>query len=91
MEQPSSAVRVSRLKYDEEGIISLSDVDDDEIDKMILSEEEARLKKVIWDNLNKDWIQDQKRKRRERKEKRKLMAKTKKISRVKSKLLYILI
>ena len=56
VQQPTTIARVSRLKYDTEGIISLSDVDDEEIDKMILSEEEARLKKVIWDNLNKDWI-----------------------------------
>lgn len=56
VQQPIATV--SRLKYDAEGIISLSDVDDEEIDKMILTEEEAQLKKVIWDNLNKDWIQD---------------------------------
>ena len=53
---PSSEQVVSRLKRDPDGIISLSDVDDEEIDQMILTEEESRLKKVIWDNLNKDWI-----------------------------------
>jgi hypothetical protein len=41
---------------DEFGIISLSDVDDDVIDSMILTEEEAKLKKNIWDSLNRDWI-----------------------------------
>lgn len=47
---------VSTLKTDSEGIISLSDVDDEEINGMILNEEESRLKKVIWDNLNREWI-----------------------------------
>ena len=74
---------------DSEGIISLSDVDDEEIEKMILTEEESRLKKIIWDNLNKDWIKDQKRKKRERKEKRKMESLTKKkTTRVKSKALH---
>lgn len=54
---------VSTLKHDSEGIISLSDVDDDEINAMILNEEESRLKKVIWDNINRDWIKTQKQKR----------------------------
>jgi len=53
---------------------------------MILTEEESSLKKIIWDNLNKDWIKDQKKRRRERKEKRKLEKQMKKKSqRVKSK------
>ena len=76
---------VSTLKYDADGVISLSDVDDEEIDKMILTDEERRLKKIIWDNLNKDWLKEQKKKKRERKEKRKLQATAKKVSRVKSK------
>jgi hypothetical protein len=36
----------------------LSDVDDDMIETMILTEEEAALKKNIWDSLNRDWIRD---------------------------------
>ena len=68
---PKRETIVSRLKRDSQGVISLSDIEDDEIDKMILTDEESRLKKVIWDSLNKDWIKDQKRKRRDRKEKRK--------------------
>ena len=55
---------------DEYGIISLSDVDDDAIESMILTEEEAKLKKNIWDNLNRDWIKAQKNKRRVKKEER---------------------
>lgn len=54
---------MTTLKHDPEGIISLSDVDDEEIDSMILNEEESRLKKVIWDNLNREWIKVQKQKR----------------------------
>ena len=56
---------------DEFGIISLSDVDDDAIDSMILTEEEAKLKKNIWDSLNRDWIKAQKLKRKLKKEERK--------------------
>ena len=54
---------ISTLKHDPDGIISLSDVDDEEIDAMILNEEESRLKKVIWNNLNRDWIKMQKQKK----------------------------
>ena len=52
--------KVSTLKKYEDGTISLSDIDDDQIDSMILTEEESRLKKHIWDSLNKDWIRQQK-------------------------------
>ena len=58
VENKKAHVVVSTLKYDADGIISLSDVDDEEIDKMILTDDERRLKKVIWDNLNKDWLKD---------------------------------
>jgi hypothetical protein len=54
---------ITTLKHDSDGIISLSDVDDEEIDAMILNEEESRLKKVIWNNLNRDWIKMQKQKK----------------------------
>ena len=54
---------ITTLKHDPDGIISLSDVDDEEIDAMILNEEESRLKKVIWNNLNRDWIKMQKQKK----------------------------
>ena len=47
---------MSRLKIDEDGIISISDVDDDLIDSMILSKEEKDLKQLIWNSLNKDWL-----------------------------------
>ena len=48
----------------------MSDVDDDAIESMILTEEEAKLKKNIWDSLNRDWIKAQKNKRRVKKEER---------------------
>ena len=75
------------LKKDlEGGIISLSDIDDEQIDSMILTEEESRLKKIIWNNLNKDWIREQKKKKRENKEKKKMEKQKKKaIRNVKSK------
>jgi len=60
------------LKKDPDGIISLSDVDDEEIDSMILNEDERRLKKVIWNNLNREWVKEQKQKRLQKK----LLAKT---------------
>ncbi len=63
---------LAHLKTDIDGVISLSDVDDAEIDDMILSESEQRLKKVIWNNLNADWLKDQKEKKRIRKEQAKL-------------------
>lgn len=56
------------MKTDPDGVISLSDVDDAVIDEMILDEDEKRLKKIIWNNLNADWIKEQKEKKRARKE-----------------------
>ena len=41
---------------DNDGIETLSDVDDAEIDQLILTEEERKLKTILWNNLNKDWI-----------------------------------
>ena len=58
------------IDEDEYGIISLSDVDDDAIESMILTEEEAKLKKNIWDSLNREWIKAQKNKRWVKKEER---------------------
>lgn len=80
------------LKKDADGIISLSDVDDDHIEQMILTEEESRLKKVIWNNLNKDWIREQKKRKRENKEKRKIDKQKKKtIRNIKSKCLFYMV
>lgn len=43
---------------DNDGIETLSDVDDAEIDQLILTEEERKLKTILWNNLNKEWIQE---------------------------------
>ncbi len=63
---------LAQVKTDPDGVISLSDVDDQEIDEMILSESEQRLKKVIWNNLNSDWLKEQRDKKRLRKEQAKI-------------------
>lgn len=51
---------------------NLSDVDDAEIDQLILTEEERKLKTILWNNLNKEWILEQQEKKRQKKEKKKL-------------------
>ena len=43
---------------------NLSDVDDAEIDQLILTEEERKLKTILWNNLNKEWILEQQEKKR---------------------------
>jgi Brf1-like TBP-binding domain len=69
LSKPTQALEYfgTTLKHDPDGIISLSDVDDEEIDAMILTDDERRLKKVIWNNLNRDWIKEQKQKRLQKK------------------------
>ena len=42
---------------------TLSDLDDDEIDNYLHGEEEVKMKQVIWEELNKDYIQEQENKR----------------------------
>lgn len=43
---------------EEEEDVSLSDVDDEEIEAMILTEEEVNLKTKIWYNANKEYLQE---------------------------------
>ena len=50
------ALKMERVNWDVEGSLSCSDIDDDIIEDMILNDEEKRLKKHIWDSLNKDWL-----------------------------------
>jgi Brf1-like TBP-binding domain len=52
-------------------VISLSDVDDDVVDEILHTEEESKLKRVLWNNMNNDWLRAQKVKRRQKKEERK--------------------
>jgi len=47
---------------------ALIEVDDSVIDKMILNEQERKLKTRLWNNLHKDWIVEQKEKKRKQKE-----------------------
>ncbi|DAZ98543.1 TPA: hypothetical protein N0F65_007042 [Lagenidium giganteum] len=42
---------------------TLSDLDDEEIDALLLTKEEAEKKKVLWEKMNKDYIQEQEEKR----------------------------
>lgn len=49
-------------------IDNISDVDEEEIEKMILKPEERDFKTRVWNNLNKDWIKDQKERKRKKKE-----------------------
>lgn len=57
----------------------ISDIDDDEeINQLILTEEERKLKTILWNNLNKDWIKEQQEKKRLKKEKKKLKNQEKK-------------
>ena len=49
-----------KLEGEEE---SLSDVDENEIEEFILSPEESLLKSIMWNQLNSEWIEKQKRKK----------------------------
>lgn len=45
-------------KEEEEEETSLSDVDDEEIEAVILSPEEVRIKSIIWYNENKEYLEE---------------------------------
>ncbi|KAE9182302.1 hypothetical protein PF004_g24278 [Phytophthora fragariae] len=47
----------------EEAVDTFSDLDDDEINSLLLTREEAEKKKVLWEKMNKDFIQEQEQKR----------------------------
>lgn len=53
-------------------IDELSEPDDDEIQKMILTDEEKALKTRLWNTLNQDWISQEKEKKKARKAQRKI-------------------
>jgi len=46
-------------KVDKEVVDTLSDVDDDEIDSYIHNEHEVKLRRVVWSELNKDYLEGQ--------------------------------
>lgn len=50
------------IKYEEENEF-LSDVEDEEINENILTPEESQLKSIMWNSLNSEWIEGQKRKK----------------------------
>uniref|UniRef100_H3GV85 B-related factor 1 n=1 Tax=Phytophthora ramorum TaxID=164328 RepID=H3GV85_PHYRM len=47
----------------EEALDTFSDLDDDEINSLLLTREEAEKKKLLWEKMNKDFIQEQEQKR----------------------------
>ncbi|KAG7379188.1 transcription factor TFIIIB subunit brf1 [Phytophthora pseudosyringae] len=47
----------------EEAVDTFSDLDDDEINSLLLTREEAEKKKLLWEKMNKDFIQEQEQKR----------------------------
>lgn len=49
-------------------IDTISDIDDDEVEKMLLKPDERDFKTRVWNNLNKDWIIEQKEKKRQKKQ-----------------------
>lgn len=70
VENPMDMNTALALMQDFEGEVdmtTLSDIDEAEIEKMILGQEERELKTIIWNNLNKDWIAEQKVKKRTKK------------------------
>ena len=56
-----------------------SDADSPEINQLILTADERKLKTIIWNNLNKDWIKEQHEKKRKKKEERKQKLKNNKL------------
>ncbi len=49
-------------------IDTISDIDDDEVEKMLLKPDERDFKTRVWNNLNKDWIIEQKERKRKKKQ-----------------------
>ena len=49
-------------------IDTISDIDDDEVEKMLLKPDERDFKTRFWNNLNKDWIIEQKERKRKKKQ-----------------------
>lgn len=49
-------VALKNIDQNESAVEPLSDDDDAEIDQLILTEEERKLKTILWNNLNRDWI-----------------------------------
>ncbi|RQM13216.1 hypothetical protein DD237_007175 [Peronospora effusa] len=48
---------------EEDAVDTFSDLDDDEINSLLLTREEAEKKRLLWEKMNKDFIQEQEQKR----------------------------
>lgn len=65
VEDPEDEDKVTENEADakkedaEEAVDTFSDLDDDEINSLLLTREEAEKKKVLWEKMNKDFIQEQ--------------------------------
>jgi hypothetical protein len=60
---------------------SLSEIDEKEVAKYLLTPEEYKLKKLLWEVLFKDWIEDQKNKEPKTKTTKLLKKRSRKVSR----------
>eukprot|EP00349_Pseudokeronopsis_sp_Brazil_P007211 CAMPEP_0202974908 /NCGR_PEP_ID=MMETSP1396-20130829/64929_1 /ASSEMBLY_ACC=CAM_ASM_000872 /TAXON_ID= /ORGANISM="Pseudokeronopsis sp., Strain Brazil" /LENGTH=102 /DNA_ID=CAMNT_0049709605 /DNA_START=40 /DNA_END=348 /DNA_ORIENTATION=+ len=51
------------LSHQENNSDSLSSEEDEELKQIILTEEEKKLKTLLWNSLNRDWIKEQREKK----------------------------
>ncbi|CAH0519322.1 unnamed protein product [Peronospora belbahrii] len=56
-------VAMGKECFEEKIVDTLSDLDDDEINSLLLTREEAEKKRLLWEKMNKDFIQEQEQKR----------------------------
>jgi len=66
LESTYKSTKLTKLEDD-----NLSEIDEKETNYFLLSNEEYRLKKMLWEVLNKDWIEDQRNKVKKETKKRK--------------------
>ena len=63
---------MSHFKFDEGQLEKLSNYDsnsdDEEINQLILNEDEKKLKTILWNNLNKEWLEEQAAKKKKKRE-----------------------
>lgn len=70
---PSLMINFSQLEESKDNQVMINEDDDDEeINQLILTPEEKKLKTIIWNNLNREWIKEHKEKKRKQKEERKM-------------------
>ncbi len=71
---------VKTSKEDIKDAEELSDIDENEVQKFIVSNDEYKLKKLLWEILFRDWIEEQKEKKKV--EKKEIKRKIRKLSRL---------